>query len=92
MQVRGLARVVLAPLVDTLPCLGAVQISLLEEPYIDFSISLFGSLDLMLLPIFKDAVNFAAKKVSSLSCAAQPGHWLSGATPEVCRCSERGTF
>ena len=71
-QVRGLARVTLAPLVDTLPCLGAVQISLLEEPYIDFSISLFGSLDLMLLPIFKDAVNFAAKKVSSLSSATQP--------------------
>lgn len=53
----------LAPLVDTLPCMGAVQISLLEDPYIDFSISLFGSLDLMLLPGLKDAVNLVAKKV-----------------------------
>ena len=43
--------------------MGAVQISLLEEPYIDFSISLFGSLDLMLLPGLKDAVNLVAKKV-----------------------------
>ena len=43
--------------------MGAVQISLLEDPYIDFSISLFGSLDLMLLPGLKDAVNLVAKKV-----------------------------
>ena len=63
LQIRGLARITLAPLVDTLPCLGAVQITLLEEPYIDFSISLFGSLDLMLLPVLKDAVNLAANKV-----------------------------
>ena len=48
---------------DTLPCMGAVQISLLEEPYIDFSISLFGSLDLMLLPGLKDDVNLVAKMV-----------------------------
>ena len=65
MQIRGLARITLAPLTDTLPCLGAVQIALLEEPYIDFSISIFGSLDLMLLPILKDAVNIAANKVRS---------------------------
>ena len=70
MQIRGLARITLAPLTDTLPCLGAVQISLLEEPYIDFSISLFGSLDLMLLPILKDAVNFAANKVRYLLYAS----------------------
>ena len=63
LQIRGLARITLAPLVDTLPCMGAVQISLLEDPYIDFSISLFGSLDLMLLPGLKDVVNLVAKKV-----------------------------
>lgn len=68
MQIRGLARITLAPLVDTLPCLGAVQITLLEEPYIDFSLSLFGSLDLMLLPILKDAVHIAANKVRESSC------------------------
>ncbi len=68
LQIRGLARITLAPLTDTLPCLGAVQISLLEEPYIDFSISLFGSLDLMLLPILKDAVNFAANKARCSLC------------------------
>lgn len=70
LQIRGLARITLAPLTDTLPCLGAVQISLLEEPYIDFSISLFGSLDLMLLPILKDAVNIAANKVRNMSHAS----------------------
>lgn len=72
MQVRALARVVMSPLVDTLPCLGAVQISLLEEPHIDFSISLFGSPDLMLLPILKDAVNFAAMKVCAHSAVLVP--------------------
>ena len=48
--------------------MGAVQISLLEDPYIDFSISLFGSLDLMLLPGLKDAVNLVAKKVRAAQC------------------------
>jgi hypothetical protein len=75
MQIRALARITLAPLVETLPCLGAVQISLLEEPHIDFSLHIFGSWDLMLLPILKDAVNVAAMKVDDLPqftpCGAQ---------------------
>ena len=48
--------------------MGAVQISLLEDPYIDFSISLFGSLDLMLLPGLKDAVNPGCQKGAGRRC------------------------
>ncbi len=66
MQIRALARITLAPLVETLPCLGAVQISLLEEPHIDFSVHVFGSWDLMLLPILRDAVKVVAMKVGNV--------------------------
>ena len=62
-QMRATARVSLAPLVESLPCLGAVTITLLEEPYIDLSLALIGGLDLMLLPGVRDAALYAAQTV-----------------------------
>lgn len=54
----------LAPLVDTLPCIGAMTMTLLGEPYIDLSLRFLGCLDLMQLPGIKEAVHVIANKVS----------------------------
>jgi len=62
-QLRATARVTLSPLVDTLPCLGAVTITLLDEPYVDLSLALIGGLDLMQLPGVRDAALYAAQTV-----------------------------
>ena len=50
MQMKVSARSTLRPLVDTLPCMGAVTVSLVETPHLDFSLHLFSKFDLMLLP------------------------------------------
>ena len=63
MQVRALARITFSPLVDMLPCIGAVSVSLLEEPYLDLSLSFMGSPDLMGLPGLNQAVKLVAQKV-----------------------------
>jgi hypothetical protein len=75
MQLRADARITLAPLVDVLPCLGAVTVTLLDAPYVDLSASLIGALDLMALPGIRDAVQAVAHKarpagalVPDLSC------------------------
>ncbi|KAK9825678.1 hypothetical protein WJX81_002318 [Elliptochloris bilobata] len=62
-QMRATARVTLAPLVESLPCLGAVTITLLEEPYVDLSLALIGGLDLMQLPGVRDGALYAAQTV-----------------------------
>ena len=62
-QMRATARVTLAPLVESLPCLGAVTITMLEEPYIDLSLALIGGLDLMQLPGVRDGALYAAQTV-----------------------------
>ena len=80
LQLRATARITLAPLVDTLPCLGAVTITLLEEPYIDLSLALIGALDLMQLPGIRDAALFAAKTVRcalGCACGTSPGLLLN---------------
>ena len=72
---RATARVTLSPLVESLPCLGAVTITLLEEPYIDLSLALIGGLDLMQLPGVRDGVLYAAQTVG-----AQGGFRIQGCT------------
>jgi Ca2+-dependent lipid-binding protein len=70
-QVRADARITIAPLVDTLPCLGAVTISLLDPPHLDVSLSVIGGLDLMILPGIREAAHFALHKASACSVASQ---------------------
>ncbi len=55
------ARVTLKPLVDTIPCIGGVSISLLKVPHVDFSLCLMRGVDIMALPIVKDVVKLATK-------------------------------
>ncbi|KAG1680815.1 hypothetical protein FOA52_008148 [Chlamydomonas sp. UWO 241] len=60
-HVKAEARVTLKPLVDVIPCIGGVSISLLRVPHVDLSLSLFGGVDLMALPIIKDAMRLGLK-------------------------------
>ena len=63
---KARTRITLEPLVDVLPCMGAVTVSLLEAPYLDCSLRLFGNLDLMMLPVVKDAARFALARVPAV--------------------------
>ena len=73
MQVRANARITIAPLVETLPCLGAMTISLLDPPHLDVSLSVIGGLDLMVLPGIREAAHFAIHKARARSrFALQP--------------------
>lgn len=61
-QMKANVRVLLRPLVETMPCIGAVTITLLELPYVDASLHIGNRLDIMQLPGIKQAVNFAISK------------------------------
>lgn len=63
-QLKAMARVTLKPLVETLPCVGGVTVALLEEPTIDFRLSLLDSPDIMALPGVPLAVKTAIKLVA----------------------------
>lgn len=49
-SVRALARVTVSPLVDRLPCVGGLKVSLLEIPTVDAELRIAGSPDLLALP------------------------------------------
>ena len=63
MQLKALSRITLKPLVDTLPCMGSVTISLIEDPHMDFSLHLFQQFDLMLLPGVRQAATYCINMV-----------------------------
>ncbi len=67
---KVLSRITLRPLVDTLPCMGAVTISLVETPYIDFGLHLFKKFDLMLLPGISHIANYFIQLVSGSTSAS----------------------
>jgi C2 domain/Synaptotagmin-like mitochondrial-lipid-binding domain len=62
-QFKALARITI-PMVETLPCLGGVTISLLEEPWIDFDLNIVDMADIMALPGVPLAVRTAIKLVA----------------------------
>ena len=63
LQVKARARITLKPLVETIPCLGAVDVSLLEVPTVDLALMLINHLDLMALPGLNFAINLGLKMV-----------------------------
>jgi hypothetical protein len=64
LSVKAEARVTLKPLVDVIPCVGGVTVALLKVPQVDLSLCLFKGVDLMALPIVKDAVKQGIKMVT----------------------------
>mmetsp|Transcript_9432 Transcript_9432/g.22710 ORF Transcript_9432/g.22710 Transcript_9432/m.22710 type:complete len:583 (-) Transcript_9432:189-1937(-) len=57
------SRITIKPLVETLPCLGAVTVSLLKEPFVDLSVMVINRLDLMALPVVRDIAQRTVKNV-----------------------------
>lgn len=62
-QLHAVARITIRPLVETLPCLGAVHIALLNPPHLDMTLLLINGIDLMALPGVKGKVNNIVQSV-----------------------------
>ncbi|MEW5313511.1 MAG: hypothetical protein WDW38_005074 [Sanguina aurantia] len=81
LQFKVLARVTLRPLVETLPCLGGVTFTLLEVPFVDFSLKIIQGVDLLSLPLVPQAISYAVQSAihdyvvypNSISQALMPG-------------------
>ena len=84
LQLQGLARMTLRPLTDVLPCIGAITVTLMETPYLDFSLHILESFDIMQIPGIKQGVNYAMERVSPPQLCAAGGS--EAACPRaVCR-------
>jgi hypothetical protein len=64
LQLSANARITIRPLVDTLPCLGAISISLTESPFVDLTLKAINNMDLLSVPFVHDAVLQAVKMVA----------------------------
>ena len=67
LQLKARARITLPPLVETIPCLGSVSISLLESPTVDLALMLINQLDIMAFPGLNLAANLVLKMVGAKS-------------------------
>ncbi|MEW5299187.1 MAG: hypothetical protein WDW36_002226 [Sanguina aurantia] len=74
LQFKVLARVTLRPLVETLPCLGGVTFTLLEVPFVDFSLKVVQGVDLLSLPLVPQAISYAVQASMLLRCARSAIH------------------
>ena len=61
LQLSAVARVKLGPLVGAIPCFGAVSVSLIGEPFLDFSLTALSG-DLMAVPGLTGLVSSQVKK------------------------------
>lgn len=61
LQLDALARITFRPLVDKLPCIGAVSVALMDTPFIDLTLKLINDWDIMSLPFIHEAVLMGAK-------------------------------
>lgn len=66
-QIKALARIVISPLVEQLPCAGGVTVSLLERPTFDMDFRILDSPDLLSIPpvpaILRAALHLVAGKM-----------------------------
>lgn len=61
LQLDAIARITMRPLVDKLPCIGAIQIALTDVPFADLTLKLINNWDLLSLPFIHDAVMMGVK-------------------------------
>jgi hypothetical protein len=64
--------------VDTLPCLGAISISLMDTPFVDLTLKLINNWDLMSLPFVHDLV------LQGVKIGADPVR--AGRFGDICAC------
>jgi hypothetical protein len=62
-QFKAMARITI-PMVETLPCLGGITMSLLEDPWCDFDLKIVDMADIMALPGVPLAVRTAIKLIA----------------------------
>ncbi len=92
---KSTARVTLAPLVEALPCIGGVTLTLMGPPVMNFKLFLFGGIDLMALPGVSGAVD-AVTAVSGCRgsvaeiLAAAAWCWVQGAAMPKCSSTNDG--
>ncbi|KAK9864981.1 hypothetical protein WJX84_009997 [Apatococcus fuscideae] len=60
---KAKARITIKPLVDIIPCMGAVNVTLIDQPEIDFSVRALGSCDLMAIPGIRQVALFFVGKI-----------------------------
>lgn len=73
----------LRPLVETLPCLGGVTFTLLEVPFVDFSLKVVQGVDLLSLPLVPQAISYAVQASMLLRCARVPALSGTSAMPRL---------
>jgi hypothetical protein len=81
LQMSANARITIRPLVDTLPCLGAISISLTESPFVDLTLKAINNMDLLSVPFVHEAVLMAVKMVTEQACPLHVLLWH-----EICCC------
>ncbi|KAJ0243943.1 Synaptotagmin-3 [Hirschfeldia incana] len=66
LQIFGIMRVALKPLLPTFPCFGTVVVSLMEKPHVDFGLKVLGG-DLMSIPgLYRYVQETIKRQVSSM--------------------------
>lgn len=85
LQMSGCTRVTLRPLVEEIPILGAVNITLLEEPIVDAEIYIADGVDIMILPAMKLALQAIIKVRVCLSTTCIVYIHTSSSTPSPSR-------
>ncbi|KAJ9520774.1 hypothetical protein QJQ45_007633 [Haematococcus lacustris] len=63
LHVKVESRITVKPLVEEMPCVGGVTISLLQAPHVDMSLKLSHGVDLMALPLVKEGVRWGLQRV-----------------------------
>jgi len=92
-QLKALARMTLYPLVEQLPCVGGVTLSLLEQPTVDFDLRILDSPDLLALPPIPVLLRFVQNLVvgkmlvypNEMSFPVLPNYGLPKPPVGICR-------
>lgn len=66
---RAVVRVTAAPIVESLPCVGGVSLTLLKSPHFDASFRIAGSFDFMALPFLHEAIQYGTKVGPIAECS-----------------------
>ena len=88
-QAKAKARITIKPLVDIIPCMGAVNVTLIDQPEVDFSVRMLGSCDLMAIPGIRQTVLFFVSKVGRTMRSGSLTKVLAKCTLKYYRISER---
>lgn len=67
---RAVVRITASPIVESLPCVGGVSITMLKAPHFDASFKMANSFDFMALPFIHEAIKYGTK-VSGRACVSR---------------------